>query len=346
MTISASDRHSVADRMTVAVCVDGGFVKHALVMVASLLNSGQSLAFDVHVFHAAANAVDLAEFDLLFEGETRHRCELRAISLDQFESFPASASISVGTYARLLVPHLLPDRAKTLYLDADLIVQDDLASFWRTNLAGYAAAVVEDPLCDNRDAIGFMPVEPYFNAGVMLMNLDLWRAEPLAEAVVDCVKTQGLALKYFDQDALNIVLKGRVLFCSPRWNFQPRMADVEAIDLRCQSFEFARARARPAVIHYTTPYKPWRDPYAVHYGDAYLACLSMIRPAARDRYFPGLPKAGVRVSHLKRRLRWRFPKTYRAARRAARAVRASVAGVVQSTATLGRADGRPKARSS
>ncbi|ACL60704.1 glycosyltransferase family 8 protein [Methylobacterium nodulans] len=310
------------DRIAVALCIDRAFFRHALVTVASLLDAGPRQPLDVHIFYAEADPACMARIAALFADQDRHGCHFQKISLDRFEGFPVSDAISAGTYARLLLPYLMPRRAKVLYLDADLIVLDDVAPLWRTELGAAPVAAVRDPFCDNRPAIGFSPDEPYFNAGVLLMNLAVWRREGLAERVAAHIDAHGASLKYFDQDALNVVLRGRARFVDPRWNFQPRMADATPADIACARAEFRRTRARPAIIHYTTPHKPWKDPFAIHYGRHYLDCLMRLEPDLRARYFADVPQQPrLRASHLKARMRWRFPEAYRAARTLFRAVR-------------------------
>ncbi|WP_407529903.1 glycosyltransferase family 8 protein [Methylobacterium oryzisoli] len=303
------------DRVAVALCIDRAFLRHALVTVASLLDARPSLPVDVHIFHAETDPACMARIAALFDGQDRHFCHFQKISLDRFEGFPVSDAISAGTYARLLLPYLMPRREKVLYLDADLIVLGDIAPLWRLDLRDHAAAAIRDPFCDNRAAIGFSPDEPYFNAGVLLMNLDAWRREGIAETVAGEIARLGPRLKYFDQDALNLVLRGRILFADPRWNFQPRMADATPQDLACTPEAFRRIRERPAIVHFTTPHKPWKDPFAIHYGSEYLACLRRLDPDLRARYFADVPQeSSLRLAHLKTRLRWRFPQAYRAAR--------------------------------
>ncbi|MBY0299227.1 MAG: hypothetical protein K2X71_24860 [Methylobacterium sp.] len=312
MTATQTDE---TDRVAVALCIDRAFLRHALVTVASLLDAGPSLPLDVHIFYAETDPACMARIAALFEGQDRHFCHFQKISLARFEGFPVSEAFSAGIYARLLLPYLMPRREKVLYLDADLIVLDDVAPLWRLDIREHAAAAIRDPFCDSRAAIGFAPDEPYFNSGVLLMNLEAWRRDGIAEAVAGEIARLGPRLTYFDQDALNLVLRGRILFADPRWNFQPRMADATARDLACAPEVFRRIRDRPAIVHFTTPHKPWKDPFAIHYGGEYLACLRRLDPDLRARYFADVPQESrLRLAHLKTRLRWRFPEAYRAAR--------------------------------
>lgn len=91
--------------------------------------------------------------------------------------------VTLSTCNRLLVPKLLPDLKRAIYLDVDLIVLDDIKKLWDENLDGHIFGCV--PLYYDR----FSTVEflkkcagisdnseyCYFNSGVMLIDYDEWR---------------------------------------------------------------------------------------------------------------------------------------------------------------------------
>ena len=67
--------------------------------------------------------------------------------------------------------------------------------------------------------LGFDPAAPYFNAGVLLMDCELWRRDGLVDATLDVMRRFGLSLQGADQDILNILFHKKWLALSPRWNF-------------------------------------------------------------------------------------------------------------------------------
>jgi len=111
---------------------------------------------------------------------------------------------SVAAEYRLLLPELLPDYDKVIYVDCDVIVRKDLAEcFLSTDLGnGLLAAVFER--------------EGYFNSGFLLMNLAQMREEGTSSRLLDVLKTDYL--EFPDQDALNQVCKGRTVALSPSYN--------------------------------------------------------------------------------------------------------------------------------
>ncbi|MEB0233451.1 glycosyltransferase, partial [Undibacterium sp. 10I3] len=59
----------------------------------------------------------------------------------------------------------------------------------------------------------------YFNSGVMLINVQRWLAAEITQATIASILKDGKSFRFPDQDALNVVLDGRVKFIERKWNF-------------------------------------------------------------------------------------------------------------------------------
>jgi len=161
---------------------------------------------------------------------------------------------------RLLLPELLPELDKILYLDCDIIVRQDLAQLWeKTVLAdNYLAAIYEAAIegqAERFRALGCDPAK-YFNSGFLLMNLAQMREEKVSEKLLEACRVPYL--EFPDQDALNQVCQGRVLPLSPLYNsirtfFIPK---YKADFVRQYSEPLWEQVQREATIHYTGG-KPW-----------------------------------------------------------------------------------------
>lgn len=131
-----------------------------------------------------------------------------------------SSRYSEAALYRLMLPELLPDLDRILYLDSDIIIRRDIARvFSETDVTDMLlAAVAEPPIEDQepkRKAMGLDPRQ-YFNSGFLILNLDLMRREASSTAMLDLLKDDSL--EFPDQDALNQVCKGRVRFIHPSNN--------------------------------------------------------------------------------------------------------------------------------
>src|SRR5918911_1235750 len=133
-------------------------------------------------------------------------------------------------YLRLLAPFLLPHHQRAIYLDADTMVLDELSTLWATPLEDYPVAAVRDYLPCIRDAVTnwkelrLDPDAPYFNSGVLVMDLIHWRTEMLSQRVLNtCRENKDHLLAQqkwpqYDQYGLNVVLHGRWKALDPMWN--------------------------------------------------------------------------------------------------------------------------------
>jgi lipopolysaccharide biosynthesis glycosyltransferase len=175
------------------------------------------------------------------------------VGLDAFAEYQTRSHISKMTYARLLIPEMFPDADRALYLDSDILVLRDLTPLWETDLEGnLLGAVLDgmDPQLKSGDqTLQVVPhVRSYFNAGVLLMDLNKWREERISERALEYLG-QFPNSPFSDQDALNVVCDGRWKRVDGRWNCQAH--------LNYNDLSKMRAEQVPAIVHFVTSGKPW-----------------------------------------------------------------------------------------
>jgi lipopolysaccharide biosynthesis glycosyltransferase len=199
------------------------------------------------------------------------------------------------TYAKLLLPNLLPsDVSKVLYLDSDLVVNDDIAELWDTNLGDKAIFAVRDRIAwisapnglENYRELGIPQDAKYFNGGLLLVNLAKWREKNIGERILAHLRTHWALIKMADQDGLNAVLFddwGELPF---RWNWQIpwRMARNGK-----RTMEWVPDESKKSIIHFTTSEKPWRPECDVEEKKYFFTYLDRTEWAGwRPSFFSGL----------------------------------------------------------
>lgn len=156
-----------------------------------------------------------------------------------------------ATYLRFYLPDLLPDLDRVLYLDCDTAVCGKLQPLWDVEMGNALAAVVEDEGAEGAHLAEFKEgrAQRYFNAGVMLINLALWRAEQTSRELWTCLNAATTSeLPYLDQDVLNRTLTGRVVYLDGQYNYQ---------GVRGRVAEQAGTASSVVIAHYVSPLKPW-----------------------------------------------------------------------------------------
>jgi lipopolysaccharide biosynthesis glycosyltransferase len=190
-------------------------------------------------------------FDSLPKGSASIRWV--AVDLSPFGDFATLPHISKMTYARFLIPSIFPDTvSKILYLDADLVVLDNLRALWEIDLDGFVVGAVLDRWDQNiklgdLDLSDVPRVQDYFNAGVLVINLDRWRELRISEKAIDYLTRYPLS-PFSDQDALNVACDGRWKKLNTRWNFQDH---CEHNILNMQP------KQCPGIVHFVGKAKPW-----------------------------------------------------------------------------------------
>jgi lipopolysaccharide biosynthesis glycosyltransferase len=179
----------------------------------------------------------------------------------RLDPLPLTRRMTMATYARLVLSRLLPaDVNKVVWLDSDVLVTGDLERLWRTELADRHLLAVQDPcvpFVSSRYGIrcwrelGLAEEATYFNAGVMLIDLDRWRHDEIGEHAGDYLRERGADVMFWDQEGLNAVLCGRWGELDVRWNYCPGFTPREQPE---------SARLEPWIIHFAGTLKPWLLP--------------------------------------------------------------------------------------
>lgn len=137
----------------------------------------------------------------------------------------SESNYSIATFYRFLIPSLIAEE-KIIYLDSDTIVNLDVNELWKIELGDKIFAVVPEnsngvpvaehiPLCFE----GFVKAEDYFNAGVLLINLNRFRQEE--ENIKHGMKfiAENPQYTFFDQDILNYCFSRQTVQLPSRFNF-------------------------------------------------------------------------------------------------------------------------------
>ena len=178
------------------------------------------------------------------------------------------AYISKETYYRLLIPYLLPELSQIIYLDADVYVNCDLGELAHKELNNVYLAAVPD-IADNwkyiedgkekkyrESELGISNQLDYFNAGVEVMNLQMFRLEYSLKDLLEMAASQEW--HKHDQDVLNKIAHNKYLKLDIQWNLIEILPDqYEQITNNDIKKRYKDALANPKIIHYATR-KPWK----------------------------------------------------------------------------------------
>ena len=262
------------DAVCTVFAASNGFVPVFAACLQSLLDhASREKQYDLILLHTNVSL----ENQKILTGMLQNRSN---ISLRFFNAEPylrqydlkTSGHISVETYFRFLIQQILPGYRKVLYLDCDLIVNEDVALLYEEEVEGFLLAAARDPEIaghvngadrEIRDyvlhTLKLQNPFDYFQAGVLLFNTAEMRSRfPLEH----WLRAASVPYRFHDQDVLNIHCQGSVKFLDMSWNLitdcdHTRVSRilVHAPDEILAAYH--AARSNPRIIHYAGHRKPW-----------------------------------------------------------------------------------------
>lgn len=209
-----------------------------------------------HLFHrplSDKHRADLMAIEAEFEARlVWHDLSQSGLFADLAERLPYNKRLTNIVYARLVIDRLLdPAITRVLYLDCDVLVRAPIEELYEIDMQDRPIAAVRDTqgpmivggrdLKNNRDI--FDSADPYFNAGVILIDVEKWRDAGIVQRLEDALTNGVMARIYYDQDFLNLVFQRNWLRLSPLWNMIDARTVHEGLD--------------PHILHYTGNMKPW-----------------------------------------------------------------------------------------
>ena len=170
-------------------------------------------------------------------------------------------------YARSYLADILePCIRRVIYLDSDLIVVDDIVKLWGTKLGPHAIGAPEychanlthyftDAFWNNASLAGtFHGRKPcYFNTGVMVMDMEKWRAENYRAVIEEWMGVQN-STRIYDLGSLPpflLVFGGLVEPIDHRWNQHGLGGDN--LEGRCRPLHPGPV----SLLHWSGKGKPW-----------------------------------------------------------------------------------------
>ena len=250
--------------VNIVYITDESFVMPTTVSITSLkVNKDKNVVYKIFVISRNLSAESKEKIKMLESGsfiiEFREAAELSKYedALNIERHVPRTAVL------KFFIPEILNELDKVLYLDGDVIVQNDLSDFFSTNITEVYAGVVKDIENDEWEHSVWLefPYEHMFNSGMMLMNLNKMRKNNISKKLID-YRLNGKNF-FMDQDALNMVIGASVKFVDFKYNmlhlFIEHFSKEKLEEYYGVPFEnsWIENYKRAVILHIAGSYKPW-----------------------------------------------------------------------------------------
>ncbi len=260
---------------------------------ATVSNLKDSIIFTI----ALDSSVNIDELDHKYQNFIKRNSsainisfKLKNIDNSLFEGAPTLRQ-SFSTYYRVVIDRIYDNSVDyVLYLDCDVLVRKDVRTLFQIAKSSQAilSGVIDhaaEPFQPGTD-FGILPslsksfkpitiqLDKYFNAGILVFNLNKYREKNISESCLKLMHTHQL--KFHDQDLLNVIVQDK--FCLDiDWNFQDRFyfnqfsektgkysiipyispsSRRDALDTLPNAQVYLQTLKDPAICHFTG-FKPW-----------------------------------------------------------------------------------------
>ena len=247
--------------MEILICADKNYIMPACVLLSSVAeNNSDDNNLHFHVFIDESVGDNERRKINTTANKYGIHVNIYLIYKTLFEGWYLG-NLTVATYYRLILEDILSlDIHRIIYLDCDMIVRKSLKPLWDISLDGYSLAAVPDlsELMPERYLrLGYSEEMGYFNAGMLLINVDYWREKKLKKTFLEYFKANMDSCLQHDQDVLNVCCLRTKKIIDLKWNCQDGFFYTRKyISVERYKEQWKEALTSPIILHYTAA-KPW-----------------------------------------------------------------------------------------
>jgi len=240
----------------VFIAIDDNYSKYAATCIESLVDhTNKNNNYVINVVYESLSEENKNKLSTL----AKDNCKIKFIPIDDKVNvienkeghFLRAEKFTLTIFFRIFIPDMFKEYDKGIYIDADTILNDDIANLYNIDLEdNLIGACIDKSTIENKiigdyfeNYVGINKYK-YFNSGVLLMDLKGLREKELTKNFIHLLTTYDFDTVAPDQDYLNSMLFGKVKFLEDKWNSMP-------IDKNGKEIE------NPSLIHYNLFLKPW-----------------------------------------------------------------------------------------
>lgn len=263
-TVIKSGGKSLGPAFHVGLAGTFDYIPHLGMVIMSLSQYNPNISF---VFHLFVNQLPEVEEQRLEAAavQTGHTIKIHVVNDKAF------SSIIFGKYnASFFYRFIMPDIVKTetdrlLYLDGDVMCRGSITELAELELGDSLAAVVPDR--DERRQMRQMQVHGFFNSGLMLIHVSKWVQEGMLSKILafsrDNLKyvsvngrhSQWKHALYNDQNILNKILDGKVIWLPKKYNYIYKLNRSALFRKKAYNEDYRKQ----IILHFAGSVKPWHD---------------------------------------------------------------------------------------
>ena len=235
--------------------IDNQYAPYASCAITSIIeNSSKEYEYKIYILHNGLNEKNIRRlsslkkenFDIIF----REMKEGMELITDRVENRLRCDYFTLTIYFRLFIADIFEEYDKGIYIDSDIVVPGDISELYNYELGDNLIGASTDNSIQGvpqltkyvEQAVGVNRLQ-YINSGVLLMNLKKFRDVKFSQKFLTLLNTYHFDSIAPDQDYLNAMCNGKILYLNEEWDAMPAEGKEEL--------------KNPKLIHYNLFQKPW-----------------------------------------------------------------------------------------
>ena len=264
-----------SNNITVCLATDENYINYLGVTIQSIMDNAKAENnYDINILY---EEMPFIQQQKILKLKKTGNFSIRFICLKEYydhlsDIFFTRGHFTKAVYHRFFISEIFKNYPKVLYLDCDLVVNKDIADLFATQLESkYLLAACHDyeilyhlksPKTSGNtyvtEVLNLKNAFNYFQSGVLLFNIKQFQKENILEKLLSQLKEMK-SPKFVDQDVLNIVCEGRVLYLDAKWNVEYHIPFKRTDWKENVPEAYVKSRENPWIVHYSSSWKPWRD---------------------------------------------------------------------------------------
>lgn len=248
-------------------CLDSNYNIPASCSIYSLLENSKEKV-NIFIMHKDAENEDFLPIKII-KHPNLNELIVHKVDLTDYD-FPNifGTHVSEATYYRLFIQdYIKEDIDYITYLDCDAFCINDPIVLIKENIekmksSGFIiSSMLEPGLEHHSNNILKLNSKSYFNAGVMIIDLNKWKTNDLKNNSLRIIKEHKEKLLFWDQDILNLYFDGQYEPLPSTLNFKVDMdTDNRAVNIE------KNLEQKISILHYSGKFKPWSVRGAVNHN--------------------------------------------------------------------------------
>ena len=241
--------NKITEKISIALCTDENLVKHIGTLLYSVDENTSSFV-DAYIIYdnlSEKSLKKLTSLNDILSTVTVHMIKVLDKQQEKLSKISLeNTGLPVTSCYRFILSDLLPSLDRIIYLDVDTLVLSDLTELWRTDLEGKFIGVAKDELIIPNVAQKIVSErKSYFNSGMLLMDLNLFRKYDICSDLIDFAVDIAEYCEYGDQDILNYYFIDGYKLLDTKWNCGRKFLEDREKEV--------------GIVHFYGLEKPWNN---------------------------------------------------------------------------------------